>query len=174
MPMKPFVRTAAAWLQRRAENVVAILLGIMFVAFIIQIVFRYFFNFPTGWTSELSVITWLWMVLWGSAFVLKESEEIRFDLVYAAVGRRTRRIMGIIMAAAIVALYALSLPATWSYVTFMKVESTSYLHIRFDYLYSIFLIFIVAVIIRYVWMLGYLLRGGDLEAPDATKASSGL
>ena len=31
----------------------------MFVAFIVQIVFRYFFNFPIGWTSELSVVTWL-------------------------------------------------------------------------------------------------------------------
>ena len=58
----------------------------MFVAFIVQIVFRYLFNFPIGWTSELTVITWLWLVLWGAAFVVKESEEIRFDLIYAAVG----------------------------------------------------------------------------------------
>jgi TRAP-type mannitol/chloroaromatic compound transport system permease small subunit len=72
-------------MRRRAENVVAGLLGIMFVAFIIQIVFRYFFNFPVGWSSELSVITWLYMVLLGSAFWLKDSEEIRFDLVAGAV-----------------------------------------------------------------------------------------
>mgnify|MGYP003693597323 CR=1 FL=1 len=65
------------------------LLAVMFVAFILQIAFRYFFNFPIGWTSELSVITWLWLVLWGAAFVVKESEEIRFDLVYSAAGRRT-------------------------------------------------------------------------------------
>jgi len=66
----------------------------MFLAFIVQIVFRYLFSFPIGWTSELSVITWLWLVLWGAAFVVKESEEIRFDLVYGAAGRRTRRAMG--------------------------------------------------------------------------------
>ena len=58
----------------------------MFVAFIVQIVFRYLFNFPIGWTSELTVIAWLWLVLWGAAFVVKESEEIRFDLIYGAVG----------------------------------------------------------------------------------------
>ena len=74
-------------MRRRAENVVAGLLGIMFVAFIIQIVFRYFFNFPIGWTSELSVITWLYMTLLGSAFWLKESDEIRFDLISGGWGR---------------------------------------------------------------------------------------
>ncbi len=73
-------------MRRRAENVVAGLLGIMFVAFIVQIVFRYFFNFPIGWSSELSVIIWLYMVLLGSAFWLKESEEIRFDLISGALG----------------------------------------------------------------------------------------
>ncbi len=79
--MHPTLRSVVEWIRRRAENVVSVLLAIMFVAFIVQIVFRYFFNFPVGWSSELSVITWLYMVLLGSAFWLKESEEIRFDLL---------------------------------------------------------------------------------------------
>src|SRR5258706_457734 len=83
-------------LRRLAEHVAAGLLAVMFVAFMVQIVFRYFFNFPIGWTSELSVITWLWLVLWGAAFVVRESEEIRFDLISGRAGPRTRRIMGII------------------------------------------------------------------------------
>ena len=61
----------------------------MFVAFILQIVFRYFLNFPVGWTSELTVVLWLWLVLWGAAFVVKEREEIRFDLLTGA-GRAAR------------------------------------------------------------------------------------
>ena len=35
----------------------AAMLAVMFVAFILQIVFRYLLNFPIGWTSELTVIT---------------------------------------------------------------------------------------------------------------------
>ena len=84
--MSVTIATAVDWMRRRAENVVAGLLGIMFVAFIIQIVFRYFFNFPIGWTSELSVVMWLYMVLLGSAFWLKESEEVRFDLISGTLG----------------------------------------------------------------------------------------
>ena len=169
-----FTQKAGAWLRRRAENIAAGLLGVMFVAFMVQIVFRYFFNFPIGWTSELSVITWLWLVLWGAAFVVKESEEIRFDLVYGAAGRRTRRVMGIITGISIVALYAASLPATVAYVSFMKVEKTSYLKIRFDWLFSIYVLFAVAVIVRYLWILSRLLRGKDPADPDLTKVSSGL
>ena len=169
-----FYRKAAAWLRRRAENVMAALLGVMFVAFLVQIVFRYFFNFPVGWTSELTVATWLWLVLWGSAFVLKEKEEIRVDLIYSAVGRRTRRVMGILMSVSLVALYGMSFPATWKYVTFMKVERSSYLHIRLDWMYSIYVIFAAAIIVRYVWILWQLLRGKELEASDPTAVSSGL
>jgi len=137
------------------------LLGLMFAAFLVQIVFRYFFNFPVGWTSELTVATWLWLVLWGSAFVLKEKEEIRFDLLYSAVGRRARRVMGILAAVALVVLYGMSFPATWSYVTFMKVERSSYLHVRLDWMYSIYLLFVVALIVRYLWLLWRLMQGKD-------------
>ena len=149
------------WLARRAENVAAGMLAVMFAAFIIQIVFRYFFNLPVGWTSELTVVMWLWLVLWGSAFVLREKEEIRFDLIYAAVGRRARIAMALAFSVAIVLLYGASLPASYAYVTFMKVESSSYLKIRLDWLYSIYLVFLVAIIVRYLWLLWRLARGRD-------------
>lgn len=167
-------KTVAKRLYRFAEFVAAMLLAAMFLAFVVQIVFRYLFNFPIGWTSELTVITWLWLVLWGAAFVVKESEEIRFDLIYGGAGPRARRIMAILSGIALLALYGGSLPAVVDYVTFMKVESTAYLKIRFDWLYSIYVIFAVAVIIRYAWIVWWALRGRGPEAFDPTKASSGV
>ena len=168
------IAPAVAWMRRRAENIVAGLLGVMFVAFIIQIVFRYFFNFPIGWTSELSVITWLYMVLIGSAFWLKETEEVRFDLVSSRLPPRGRRAIGFIVAIAAVVLFGMSLPAALSYVTFMKVESSAYLKIRLDYLYSIYVVFAVAIVVRYLWAIVSLLRGEAPEEADVTKATSGL
>ena len=150
------------------------LLGIMFFAFMVQIVFRYFFNLPTGWTTELTVVTWLWMVLWGAAFVVKESEEIRFDLLSGAAGRRTRIAMGIVVGVALVVLYGMAFKASLDYVTFMKVEKSSYLKIRMDWLFSIYIVFAVAILVRYFWTLSRLLRGKELEQADPTKASSGL
>ena len=150
------------------------MLAVMFAAFIIQIVFRYFFNFPVGWAAELSVVMWLWLVLWGAAFVLSDEEEIRFDLLSASVGRRARIIMGILSGVALVVLYGASLPATYSYVTFMKVEKASYLKVRMDWLFSIYLLFLLAILARYLWKLSYLLRGREPRKADPMQASSGL
>ena len=155
-------------MQRRSENVIAALLGIMFVAFVLQIVFRYFLNWPTGWSTETVVVCWVWLVLWGTALALKEKDEIRFDIFLAAAGPRARRVMAVIVSVATVALYGLSLPATYKYVTFMKVERSSYLNIRLDWLYSIFVIFVVATILRYLWLLWEALRG-ELPADETAE-----
>jgi len=172
--MHPKLKRAGGWLYRRAENVLAAMLALMFAAFILQIVFRYLLNLPIGWTNEISVILWIWLVLWGAAFVLREEEEIRFDLIYASVGPAARRVMFLIAAAALIVLYAISFPATLSYVTFMKVESTAYLKIRFDLLFSIYLVFVVAVIVRYLWLSWQAMFGKAPQEFDPTKAGSGV
>jgi C4-dicarboxylate transporter DctQ subunit len=168
------MRTIGGWLYRRAENVLAAMLAVMFVAFIVQIVFRYLLNFPIGWTSELTLVAWLWMVLWGASFVVTEKEEIRFDLFYGAMDRRTRLIASLVTGVFLIAMYAVSLPRTLDYVLFMKVEKTAYLDIRFDILYFIFPIFALATITRYVWLLVQAFRGKAPEAFDPTQASSGV
>ena len=60
------------------------------------------------------------------------------------------------------------------YVTFMKVERTAYLKIRFDWLFSIYIVFVVAVIARYLWLGWQALRGSAPEDFDPTKAGSGV
>jgi len=170
----PTLRRIGGWLYRRAENVLAAMLAVMFAAFILQIVFRYLLNFPIGWTNELSVVLWIWLVLWGAAFVIREEEEIRFDLLYAAAGPKTRRVMFLISAAVLVILYTISFPAIFDYVTFMKVESTAYLKIRFDWLFSIYLVFVIAVIARYLWLGWSAMFGRAPQEFDPTKAGSGV
>jgi TRAP-type C4-dicarboxylate transport system permease small subunit len=162
------------WLAARAENVAAAMLAAMFAAFLIQIAFRYLAGFPTGWTHELSVMLWIWLVLWGAAFVVSEREEIRFDLLYGAVGPGARRAMLIVSAIALIALYLVSLPAVVSYITFMKVEKTAYLKVRFDYLFSIYIVFVVATVVRYLWLGWRAVRGDAPDEIDPTKVSSGV
>ena len=172
--MTPALQALGAWCYRRAENVIAAMLAVMFVAFIIQIVFRYLLNFPIGWTQELTVILWIWLVLWGAAFVIRETEEVRFDIIYASAGAKARRVMCIITSIALVALYVISLPAVVDYVAFMKVESSAYLKIRFDLLFSIYVVFAVAIIVRYICLCWRAVWGKAPDAFDPTKAGSGV
>lgn len=172
--MNARLRHTGTWLYRRAENLLAAMLLVMFGAFILQIIFRYLLNLPVGWTNEISVILWIWIVLFGAAFVVREEEEIRFDLIYAAVGPSARRVMFVSSAISLIALYVVSFPATIDYVTFMKVEKSAYLKIRFDWLFSIYIVFVVAVIARYLWLTWQALFGRAPEEFDPTKAVSGV
>jgi C4-dicarboxylate transporter, DctQ subunit len=168
------LQVLGAWCCRRAENVLAAMLAIMFVAFIIQIVFRYLINLPIDWTQEITVIMWIWLVLWGAAFVIRESEEVRFDIIYGTASAKARRVMCAITAIGLVALYGISLPAVADYVAFMKVESSAYLKIRFDLLFSVYVLFAVAIIVRYLWLCWRAVWGTAPEAFDPTKAGSGV
>ena len=112
----------------------------MFVCFMLQIVFRYVLNQPLGWTEEVIVLCWVWVVLWGAAFILRERDEIRFDIIYSACQRADARasspsITGIALDRAV---RASRCPRRTSYVIFMKVEHSAYLRIRLDCLYSIY------------------------------------
>lgn len=150
-----------------AEVIAAILATTVFVVFILQIVFRYVLNLPVGWTLEVSTLAWMWLVLWGSAFVVSERDEIRFDILYSAASRRWRRVFTVVTSLSLVALFAVSFPAVVDYVTFMRIERASYINIRLDYLFSVYILFAAATIARYLW-LGFAALKGDLPGVSDT------
>jgi C4-dicarboxylate transporter, DctQ subunit len=135
------------------------MLATMFVAFLVQIVFRYVFGWPAGWAFELSILCWLWGVLWGAAFIVDEKDEIRFDVIYGAARPGLRRLFTVVTGVALLAIYGVSLPAVADYVAFMKVERSAYLKIPFNWLYSIYVIFAVAVLVRYTVLVWRAVRG---------------
>ncbi len=167
--MKSKLLRAARWLRRRAEDVSVALLCIMFATFIVQIFARYVLNKPTSWSEEVIITTWLWTVLWGAAFLLRETEEIRFDIIYSRVSARTRRIFTVLTGVALVALYGISLPAAYNYVSFMKVEHSASLRVPMNWLYSVFIIFSVACICRYCWLIYRALGGARSPETDPAK-----
>src|SRR5436190_18179813 len=154
------------WLRRRAENVAVALLSLMFACFIIQIFFRYVLNNPVGWSEEVIITAWLWTVLWGAAFVLHESEEIRFDIIYSNIGEGVRRVFTAVSGLVLIVLYSISLPGAYSYVSFMRVERSAYLQVPISWLYSVYVIFAVACVGRYCWLVYQAVRGARSPATD--------
>jgi C4-dicarboxylate transporter, DctQ subunit len=153
--------TTGRALRRLAEHVAVALMATMFVSFLLQIFFRYVLNRPLGWTEEVTVLSWLWVVLWSAAFILSDREEVRFDIIYGIVPRRTQRGFTFVSSVALIVLLAWSLPATWKYVVFMKREHSAYLHMRFDALYSIYLLFAVACIVNHARLAWRALRATE-------------
>jgi TRAP-type C4-dicarboxylate transport system permease small subunit len=99
---------------------------------------------------------------------LRERDEVRFDVIYSAVSERTRCVFTVITGIATIALFATALPAVVAYVTFLKVERSAYLGVRLDYLYSVYVVFSVAVIVRYTALVLHALRG---KAPNTSLGS---
>jgi len=158
--------SAARWLKRRANDVAVGLMGLMFISFLLQIAFRYVLNQPLGWTEEVTVLCWVWVVLWCAAFVLSNNDEIRFDIVYTLVPPRVRRLFTAASSIAFVVLLLMSLPASWSYVAFMKREHTAYLHLRLDAMYSIYVIFVLACIVKQARIALRAITGRDRAQTD--------
>jgi len=138
-----------SWLRRRADDVAVLLLGAMFASFIVQIVSRYVFNEPLGWTLEMCLTTWLWTVFWASSFCLKHDDHIRFDMLYNAVGRGTRRVFAAIGAMCVVAAMVAALPGTWDFVSFLTIKRSATLRIPLAYVFCIYLIFMLATVVLF-------------------------
>ena len=144
------LRGLFSWARRRAENLLAALLAVMFCAFLLQIFTRFVTVTPLSWTSEVSTFAWLWGILWGAALVLRDDEEIRFDLIYTRVSPFLRRCFNACASGIVVLVFCYSLPAVADYVFFMKVERSAYLGLRMDWVFSVYLVFAIAMIMRHL------------------------
>ncbi len=146
--MKRIIRV----LQGLADGIAALMLAAMFTLFFVQIISRYFFNTPLGWTQEVCVTLWLWLVFWAASFCLKEKDHIRFDVLYAASPRKLQRVFALLAALAIALGMAYSFLPTWDYIDFYKIKKSANLRIRLNNVFSIYGIFIAAIVLRYVWI----------------------
>ena len=159
------MRATIRWLKARAENVAAGLLAALFLTFVLQIVARYVFSYPLGWTIEVCLTLWLWLVFWTAAFVLKDQDHVRFDLLQVATSRRVQQVFALVSAVAIIAGLLAALPATLDYITFYKIKRSATLRIRLDVVFSVYGIFVVGVVASYALRALNILRGREL-APD--------
>lgn len=167
-----------------AEMIAASMLAAIFLIFILQIVLRYFFT-PAGWTLEFIGILWVWVIFFSCAFVVRNQDQVRFDILYLAFPRRVRAVLSIVAAIAIVfgMLYAL-LP-TWDYIDWMKIRKTATVRNPFTGnkipmrdVFSIYAVFMIAVALRYAWQVVTIVKEGppktELEiVVEASKREDG-
>jgi len=151
-------------LQRGAELVAAAIFAAMFGAFLLQVFMRYVVNQPPTWTLEVCVIAYVWIAFWGCAFLVNERDHIAFNLFYVGAPAHVRRVLAVLATLAIGAAFVVALGPTYDFVSFMAIDVTWVLEIRFDLVFSIFLAFMVMVIARALWRLLRLLGPGWRDA----------
>lgn len=153
-----------AFLKRRAEDVLVLLAAAMFCAFIVQIGTRYLLNDPAAWPHEVIVITWLWLIFWGSAFFLKDKDHVKFDVLYNLGSDKARRVMSLLTALAFLTAFLISAPATWDFISFKGIRGTDHWGIPLSYVFSVYLVFLAGMIVHYAHRALRLLRGDPIRA----------
>lgn len=168
--------TFKTWFTRGVNIISAAMLAAMSVTFLLQIFSRYVLLTPFGWTLELCLILWVWIVFFGCAFLLRERDHVTFDIFYLAAPRRLRQMLALIACASIVIGMSWALLPTWDYIDWMKIRKTTTVKnpltgakIPMRSIFSIYAVFMVAIILRYCWRIADILRNGppdeDYEIP---------
>ena len=160
--MKSFIKGFS----RLTEAIAGGMLAAIFLIFLLQIVLRYFFT-PAGWTLELIGILWVWVIFFSCAFIVRERDHVKFDIIYLSVPRRVRQVFAMLAAAAIVVGMLYSFLPTWDYIDWMKIRKTSTVRNPFSgekiplrTVFSIYAVFMLVVAGRYAWLFFDIWRNG--------------
>ncbi len=178
------MKNAQRWLGQRADDVMALLMAVMFCTFILQIVTRYLAKYQIAsdftWTLDLCSTCMVWIVFFGGAFALAESDHVKFDMIYNLFGPSKKRVVTIFTNLSIAAIFAISLPAIWTWMAFLVRMGKPNPTLKFPFtggeavpiyaIYSIYLAFAVAIIARCVWRVLQLIGGTTTEVLDASGA----
>lgn len=128
-----------------SEGVAAGLLAAIFVTFLVQIFSRYALESPFGWTLELCLTLWVWLVFFGGGFVVRHRDHVKFDMLYNAVAARWRRGFALVGAGAIVAAMAVAFVPTWDFIDFLKIKRSATLGVQMRAVFAVYALFMVAV-----------------------------
>lgn len=173
---------ALTLLRRGAEAFLGALVALMFCTFILQITIRYtaklewiaeaapFLN-PAhyGWTLEFCLVLWVWIIFAGCSFVVRDRDHVTFDILRDAVGPNLRRWFLVAGCVAVAAALAVSMEPTWSKFHILRLKKTATLSdflgdwIRMRDIYSVYMVFLMAVTLRCAWTAWQALRGKAAE-----------
>lgn len=137
-----------AWLLWAANIVSALMFAAVFLIFNYKIITRYLEHDEAVWTDEVSVILFIWIIFWANAFLIRDREQITFDLFYRPMPDATKRWMALARLLLVGGIFVWALPGTLDYLMFLWRERTPVLSLRLDLVYSCFGIFMIAVVIR--------------------------
>ena len=132
----------------------------MFCLFAFKIVMRYAFGDAVAWGDELGVILFLWVIFWSCALVVRDREQIVFDLAVNAVPRPVARGFAIFRNLLIGGLFAFALPTIAGYLQFLTRSQTAVLRWPVGWVYSCFGLLAAAIVVRAVCALIKLCRPG--------------
>lgn len=138
----------ARQLHGAAEWVVRAMFAAVFLIFNYKIFTRYFEHNEAVWAAEVLVILFIWLIFWAQSFLVRDKDQITFDLVYRLLPASGRRLFALARHILIGGVFLWALPGSLGYIRFLWREHTPVLNLPLDVVYSCFGLFLIAVVVR--------------------------
>ena len=138
----------AARLRQIADWIACAMFAAVFVIFNYKIFTRYFEHDEAVWADEVLVILFIWIIFWAQAFVVRDRDQISFDIVVRLLPAQGKRVAALLRHLLIGGVFLWALPGSLGYIRFLWREHTPVLNLPLDWVYSCFGVFLIAVIAR--------------------------
>lgn len=118
----------------------------LFVAFILQVFFRYVANYPLTWTQDLIVIGFCWSVILGACYTMRKKGHVQFTMLYELYSPKAAawaRLAGNML---IILTFAAMVIPSFRYAFFVGFQKTPVLRVSYTWIFLPFTYFLCAII----------------------------
>lgn len=124
---------------------------IMFVVFVAEIAARYLFNKPLAWAYEVTVMCYLWLVIFGACFAYRDRSHVTFTLIYDKLGVKGKAVCAFLGNLLMFIAFAAMLVPSIRFISQMKMQVTSVFKIGLDIVYLPFIPFMFIMIAYFLY-----------------------
>jgi len=130
----------------------AIAFSLLFIAFLIQVFFRYFLV-PLTWPLEFTLMMFVWTTLFGACYAMRDDTHVRFTLIYDNAAPKVKFWMRIIGNLMLLSSFIIAFVPTYNWVNFMSFKKSNVLKVPMNIVFFPYVIFMIIMMGRIAYNL---------------------
>ena len=118
----------------------------LFIAYILQVFFRYVVNRPLTWTQDIIVVGFCWTVILGACYTMRRKGQVSFTMLYDQYPPKVAawaRLAGNVL---IIVTFAVLVIPSVNYAIFVSFQKTAALRINYFWIFIPFTYFLLSII----------------------------
>jgi len=124
----------------------------LFLAFLINVFFRYVVRNPQNWTFELSINAFVVVGLLGACAAYRTEDHVVFDLLYTRLNSKGQNILRMISSVVVITFFSIALPGSIRYLVKLPAV-TSIMRIPLRFVFLAFPILMISTVLRSAYRL---------------------
>jgi C4-dicarboxylate transporter DctQ subunit len=119
----------------------------LFLAFLMNVFFRYVLRNPQNWTFELSINAFVVVGLLGACAAYRTEDHVIFDLLYTRLDIKGQNILRIISYLIVIVFFTLAIPASMMYLVKLRAV-TSIMRIPHRLIFLAYPLLLISTVLR--------------------------